>query len=137
MIGCLLCTFRSAHQTPRSDHPINEVKQNNKTLVFACFVRLKVREICRGHGTCGLGPKPSSWTRTLATLCSHTAAPRPKQPLTRVSRPSAVKISKKSLPGLPARSVQTSEGRGCLQEGRLGVPGVLPDIFRTAIFPRK
>ena len=30
-----------------------------------------------------------------------------------------------------------SEGRGCLQEGRLGVPGVLPDIFRTAIFPRK
>ena len=29
-----------------------------------------------------------------------------------------------------------SEGRGSLQEGRLGVPGVLPDIFRTAIFPR-
>ena len=30
-----------------------------------------------------------------------------------------------------------AEGRGCLQEGRLGVPGLLPDIFRTAIFPRK
>ena len=35
------------------------------------------------------------------------------------------------------RSGGESEGRGCLQEGRLGVPGVLPDIFRTAIFPRK
>ena len=30
-----------------------------------------------------------------------------------------------------------SEGRGCLQEGCLGLPGVLPDIFRTAIFTRK
>ena len=30
-----------------------------------------------------------------------------------------------------------SEGRGCLEEGCLGLPGVLPDIFRTAIFPRK
>ena len=34
-------------------------------------------------------------------------------------------------------SKQRSEGRGCLQEGCLGLPGVLPDILRTAIFPRK
>ena len=27
-----------------------------------------------------------------------------------------------------------SEGHGCLQEGCLGLPGVLPDIFRIAIF---
>ena len=30
-----------------------------------------------------------------------------------------------------------SEDRGCLGEGCLGVPGVLPDVFRFAIFPRK
>ena len=30
-----------------------------------------------------------------------------------------------------------SEGRGCLEEGCLGLPGVFPDISRTAIFPRK
>ena len=30
-----------------------------------------------------------------------------------------------------------SEGRGCLEEGRLGLPGVFPDIAWTAIFPRK
>ena len=28
---------------------------------------------------------------------------------------------------------RVSEGRGCLEEGCLGLPGVLPDIFRTAI----
>ena len=28
-------------------------------------------------------------------------------------------------------------GPGCLKEGCLGPPGVLPDIFGTAIFPRK
>ena len=32
---------------------------------------------------------------------------------------------------------KVSEGRGCLEEGCLGLPGVLPDIFRTAIFPWK
>ena len=32
---------------------------------------------------------------------------------------------------------QTSEGRGCLEEGCLGLPGFFPDISWTAIFPRK
>ena len=30
-----------------------------------------------------------------------------------------------------------SGSRGCLEEGCLGLPDVFPDIFWTAIFPRK
>ena len=37
----------------------------------------------------------------------------------------------------PTLSQLLSEGRGCLEEGCLGLPSVFPDISWTAIFPRK
>ena len=40
-------------------------------------------------------------------------------------------------PAVHMPPLRLTEGRGCLEEGCLGLPGVLPDIFRTAIFPRK
>ena len=38
---------------------------------------------------------------------------------------------------IPSRQPLFSEDRGCLEEGCLGLPGVLPDISSTPIFPGK
>ena len=39
--------------------------------------------------------------------------------------------------GHAKKKERKSEDRGCLEEGCLGLPGVLPDIFWTGVFPRK
>ena len=57
---------------------------------------------------------------------------KPRSETIQVQRTSSPKLEKAvTVNGI------TSEGRGCLEEGCLGLPGAFPDIFGPAIFPRK
>ena len=77
-----------------------------------------------GAETGGIGITPSKASKSAASgVQTVTGSSSKKGTPVRMSSFSSVTLG--------------SEGRGCLQEGRLGVPGVLPNIFRTAIFPRK